>query len=80
MMPGASGKYMKTLLKKTRNSNSRAEALEKTKADLLASEKYLRIANDKTEDLSIKKLTKNAPSVRQMFDELDKGGNQLPEE
>jgi hypothetical protein len=30
--------------------------------------------------LSIKKLTKNAPSVRQMFDELDKGENQLPEE
>ena len=49
------------------------KALEKTKADLLASEKYLRIANDKTEDLSIKKLTKNAPSLRQMFDELDKG-------
>ena len=56
------------------------KALEKTKADLLASEKYLRIANDKAEDLSIKKLTKNAPSVRQMFDELDNGGNQLPEE
>ncbi len=49
------------------------KALEKTKADLLASEKYLRIANDKTEDLSIKKLTKNAPSLKQMFDELDKG-------
>ena len=48
------------------------KALEKTKADLIASEKYLRIANDKTEDLSIKKLTKNAPSVRQMFDELDR--------
>ena len=51
------------------------KALEKTKADLLASEKYLRIANDKTEDLSIKKLTKNAPSVRQMFDELDREDN-----
>ena len=59
------------------------KALEKTKADLLASEKYLRIANDKTEDLSIKKLTKNAPSVRQMFDELDRedrGEEQPPEE
>ena len=46
------------------------KALENTKKDLLASEKYLRIANDKTEDLSIKKLTKNAPSVKQMFDDL----------
>ena len=48
------------------------KALENTKKDLLASEKYLRIANDKTEDLSIKKLTKNAPSVKQMFDDLKK--------
>ena len=46
------------------------KALENTKKDLLASEKYLRIANDKAEDLSIKKLTKNAPSVKQMFDDL----------
>ena len=48
------------------------KALEKTKADLMASEKYLRIANDKTEDLTIKKLTKNAPSLRQMFDDIKK--------
>ena len=49
------------------------KALEKTKADLLASEKYLRIAGDKTDDLSIKKLTKNAPSVKKMFDDLNNG-------
>ena len=54
--------------------------LEKVKKALMSSENNLRLANNKAEDLSIKKLTKNAPSVRQMFDELDKGGNQLPEE
>ena len=49
------------------------KALEKTKADLVASEKYLRIAGDKTDDLSIKRLTKNAPSVKKMFDDLKSG-------
>lgn len=43
--------------------------LQKTKAALLSSENNLRLANDKAEELSIKKLTKNAPSVRAMFDE-----------
>lgn len=47
--------------------------LEKTKADLLASENNLRLANNKAEDLSIKRLTKNAPSLRAMFDELHQG-------
>ena len=43
--------------------------LQKTKAALLSSENNLRLANNKAEDLSIKKLTKNAPSVREMFEE-----------
>ena len=42
--------------------------LQKTKAALLSSEDQLRLANNKAEDLSIKKLTKNAPSVREMFE------------
>ena len=46
------------------------KALEKTKQDLLSSDRNLRLANDKAQDLSIKKLTKNAPSVRAMFEEL----------
>jgi len=46
--------------------------LQKTKEDLLSSQNNLRLANDKAEDLSIKKLTKNAPSVRAMFDEQKK--------
>ena len=44
--------------------------LQKTKDALLSSENNLRLANNKAEDLSIKKLTKNAPSVRAMFEEL----------
>ena len=47
------------------------KALEKTKADLLSSDRNLRLANDKAQDLSIKKLTKNAPSVREMFEAAD---------
>ena len=42
--------------------------LQKTKEALLSSENNLRLANDKAEDLSIKRLTKNAPSVKEMFD------------
>ena len=49
------------------------EHLEKVKKNLLSSENNLRLANNKAEDLSIKKLTKNAPSVKQMFDDLNKG-------
>lgn len=44
--------------------------LQKTKAALLSSENNLRLANNKAEELSIKKLTKNAPSLKAQFDEL----------
>ncbi len=44
--------------------------LEKTKKDLLSSENNLRLANDKAQDLSIKKLTKNNPTMRAKFEEL----------
>lgn len=47
------------------------KALEKIKADLLSSERNLRLANDKAQDLSIKKLTKNAPSVMAMFNDIE---------
>ena len=48
------------------------EHLQKTKEALLSSENNLRIANNKADDLTIKKLTKNAPSVKAMFDEINK--------
>lgn len=44
--------------------------LQKTKEALLSSQNNLRLANSKAEDLSIKKLTKNAPSVRELFDKI----------
>lgn len=45
--------------------------LRKTKAALISSENNLRLANNKADELSIKKLTKNAPSVKAMFDSLN---------
>ena len=45
--------------------------LEKVKDALTSSERNLRLANDKAQDLSIKKLTKNAPTVRAMFEEIE---------
>ena len=53
------------------------EHLEKVKKNLLSSENNLRLANNKAEDLSIKKLTKNAPSVKKMFDELSSGEDSI---
>lgn len=44
--------------------------LEKTKAALMSSENNLRLANEKTEDLTIKKLTHNNPTMKAKFDEL----------
>ena len=49
--------------------------LQKTKEALLSSENNLRLANSKAEDLSIKKLTKNAPAVKAMFDDLHENEN-----
>lgn len=44
--------------------------LQKTKEALLSSENNLRLANNKAEDLSIKRLTKNNPTMKAKFDEL----------
>ena len=44
--------------------------LEKTKASLLSSENNLRLANDKAQDLTIKKLTSGNPTMKAKFDEL----------
>ncbi len=44
------------------------DQLEKIKKALLTSEKHLNAANNKIEDVTIKKLTKNAPSVRAMLE------------
>lgn len=44
--------------------------LEKTKANLLGSENNLRLANNKAEELSIKKLTRSNPTMKARFEEL----------
>ena len=44
--------------------------LKKTKEALLSSENNLRIANNKADDLSIKKLVKNNPTMAQKFSDL----------
>ena len=40
------------------------------RSNLLSSENNLRLANNKAEDLSIKRLTKNNPTMKAKFDEL----------
>jgi len=44
--------------------------LNKVKDNLLASENQLRLANNKAEDLTINKLTKNSPLLKEQFNEL----------
>ncbi|NOU46932.1 MAG: DUF2130 domain-containing protein [Bacteroidales bacterium] len=44
--------------------------LEKTKLALLSSENNLRLANEKTEDLTIKKLTHGNPTMKAKFDSI----------
>ncbi len=43
--------------------------LQKTKDALLSSENNLRLANNKAQDLSIKRLTRNNPTMQKMFEE-----------
>ncbi len=45
--------------------------LQKTKEALLSSENNLRLANNKAEDLTIKRLTKNNPTMAKKFAELE---------
>lgn len=45
--------------------------LQKTKDALLSSENNLRLANNKADDLTVKKLVRNNPTMRDMFEDLD---------
>ena len=53
--------------------------LQKTKEALLGSERNLRLANDKAQDLTIKKLTRKNPTMKAKFAALKEGDNALPE-
>ena len=46
--------------------------LQKMKEDLLGSENNYRLANSKLEDLSVKKLTRNNPTMKKKFDALER--------
>jgi hypothetical protein len=50
--------------------------LEKTKAALLSSENNLRLANEKTDELTIKKLTHGNPTMKAKFDELSENNEE----
>ena len=53
--------------------NKTIDHLQKTKDSLLSSINNLRLANNKADDLTIKKLTSNSPTVKEMFDSLKDG-------
>ena len=44
--------------------------LQKTKDALLSTDRNLKLANDKAQDVSIKKLTKNNATMKAKFDDL----------
>ena len=45
-------------------------SLQKTKESLLSTQRHLRLANDKLQDVTIKKLTKDNPTMQRKFDEM----------
>ncbi|MBO5414843.1 MAG: DUF2130 domain-containing protein, partial [Bacilli bacterium] len=51
------------------------EHLLKTKEHLLKTDDNLRLANSKAEDLTIKKLTRNNPTMSKLFEELEEQKN-----
>jgi len=54
--------------------------LQKVKENLLSSERQLRLANDKAQDLSVKKLTKGNPTMQAKFAELGSGKDVKPDD
>ena len=50
--------------------------LQKTKENLLRSEDNLRIANNKADDLTVKKLTRGNPTMKAKFEELNDSGSE----
>ena len=53
------------------------KALNQVKEDLQQCENHLRLANDKTDDLTIKKLTRNNPTMKKMFEDLANDGSMV---
>ena len=53
-------------------------SLQKMKEDLMSSANYLRLANNDTEALSIKRLTRGNPTMKKMFDNARTVGSDNP--
>jgi len=53
------------------------EQLNKTKAALVSTDKNLRIANEKADELTIKKLTRGNPTMKKMFDDVRNDGSSV---
>ena len=58
-----------------KNIDDTINKLQKVKDALLGSENNLRLANDKAQDLSIKKLTRGNPTMEQKFKEAKEQKN-----
>ena len=56
------------------------DLLQKVKENLIGSERQLRLANDKAQDLTIRKLTRNNPTMKQKFEEARKLNEQPDDE
>jgi hypothetical protein len=54
--------------------------LEKVKKELLGTDNQLKIANNKVDDVSVKKLTKDNPTMRAKFEALGKSEDLIAEE
>ena len=52
-------------------------ALNNVKKDILTCENHLRLANNNLEDLSIKKLTKDNPTMQKLFEDLANDGSSV---
>lgn len=49
--------------------------LQKTKDALIGTDRNLRLANDKAQDVTVKKLTRNNPTMASAFEQLEKPGH-----
>jgi hypothetical protein len=63
----ASRQYQKAIEEIDKSINH----LQKTKDALLSTDRNMRLANDKSQDVTIKKLTKNNPTMAAKFEELE---------
>jgi hypothetical protein len=72
----AKGKNIANFQKAIDEIDKTIDHLEKVKKELQGSDNQLRLANNKVEDVSIKKLTKDNPTMQKKFADLKETGDQ----